>query len=95
MKKYEVMVIVKADLNEDDRKSVFNQVNDAITKLNAKITSSGLWAEKRKLFFTIKKQREGMYYLADFDLDPQNVSKLNNAYRLNENILRALITVRD
>ena len=95
MRKYEAMVIVKPDLNDDEKKNVFNQVDEAITKLNGKIISSGLWSEKRKFFFTIKKHREGLYYLASFNLEPENISKLNAAYRLNENILRALVTVRE
>jgi len=95
MRKYEAMLIVKPDLNEDEKKNVFNQINEAVIKLNGQIISSGLWSEKRKFFFTIKKHREGVYYLASFNLEPANVSKLNAAYKLNENILRALVTVRE
>lgn len=92
MKKYEAMVIVKPDLNDDEKKNLFTQINDAVTKLNGKITTSGVWSEKRKLFFPIKKYREGVYYLVNFTMDPATVNKVTVAYKLNENILRVLIT---
>ncbi|MDD5654766.1 MAG: 30S ribosomal protein S6 [Candidatus Omnitrophica bacterium] len=92
MKKYEAMVIVKPDLNDDEKKNLFNQINDAITKLNGKIVSSAVWSEKRKFFFTIKKYKEGVYYLVNFTMDPASVNKVSTAYKLNENILRVLIT---
>ena len=92
MKKYEAMVIVKPDLNDDEKKNLFNQINDAVTKLNGKVISSGIWSEKRKFFFTIKKYKEGVYYLLNFVMDPATVNKVSLAYKLNENILRVLIT---
>ena len=92
MKKYEAMVIVKPDLNDDEKKNLFNQINDTVTKLNGKVTSSAVWSEKRKFFFTIKKYKEGVYYLLNFEMDPAIVNKVGIAYKLNESILRVLIT---
>lgn len=92
MKKYEAMFIVKPDLSEDQKKTLFNQINEAITKNNGSVSQASIWSEKRKLFFPIKKYQEGIYYLMNFNLAPEGIAKIRHTYKLNENILRVLIT---
>jgi small subunit ribosomal protein S6 len=93
MRKYEAMFIIKPDLSEEERKALFNQISDAITKTDGSVLQSSIWLEKRKLFFPMKKYREATYYLLNFTLNPDAVSKIRHAYSLNENILRVLISV--
>lgn len=92
MNKYEAMFIVRADLTEDKRKVLLGQINETVTKNSGSISQGDVWAEKRKLFFPIKKQREGLYYLMNFNMEPKAVKDIRHAYNLNENILRVLIT---
>lgn len=92
MNKYEAMFIVKPDLPEEERKALFAQIHDAVTKNNGNITQGAVWSEKKKLFFPLKKQHEGVYYLLSFSLDPLAVTQIRHTYNLNENILRVLIT---
>lgn len=95
MNKYEAMCIVKPDLGEEERKNLFSQINDAVTKNSGNITNSIVWSERKKLFFSIKKYNEGVYYLVDFTLDdPLKMPQIRQAYKLNEGILRVLITRR-
>lgn len=92
MNKYEAMFIVKPDLSDDEKKALFNQISDAVTKHNGNVLSANIWSEKRKLFFPLKKCHEGIYYLVNFNLGPLSIKDIKQIYRLNENILRALIT---
>ena len=91
MYKYEAMFIIKPDLVEADRKVVFEQVKEAVTKSGGKVISAEIWAEKRQFTFTIKKCREGLYYLMQFEAPGDAFAKLKAAYRLNEQVLRVLI----
>jgi small subunit ribosomal protein S6 len=93
MKKYEGMFIIKPDLSEDERKALFSQINDAITKNNGNVIQSGIWQERRKFFFPIKKYHEGTYYLVNFTVNSEAIAKIRHVYMLNENILRVLISV--
>ncbi|MDD5045177.1 MAG: 30S ribosomal protein S6 [Candidatus Omnitrophica bacterium] len=95
MKKYEAMFMVKPDLGEAETKNVFQQINDAITKNSGEIVTSGLWSEKKPLYFTIKKYREAIYYLVEFNLDPLVITKIKSQYRMNEDILRSLILKKE
>lgn len=92
MKKYEAMFIIKPDLSEDEKKTLFDQIGSAVTKSNGTVSAGSVWSEKRKLFFPIKRCREGIYYLLGFAASPESITEINHAYKLNENILRVLIT---
>jgi small subunit ribosomal protein S6 len=92
MNKYEAMFIVKSDLPEAERKNLFSHINDVITKNNGNVQESSVWADKKKLYFSIKKQREGLYYLVSFTVSPLAIKEISHSYNLNENILRVLFT---
>lgn len=92
MKKYEAMFIVKCELSEEERKALFNFIGETITKNGGTLTNSTIFADKRKLYFPIKKHNEGLYYLVNFTIDTQMIVKIRHAYSLNENILRVLFT---
>ena len=92
MKSYEAMFILNPDLTENERKDLFTKIKDIVVKNNGKVLSGDIWSEKRKLYFPIKKYREGIYFLLNFSLDSKVVASLNHEYKLNDNILRFLIT---
>jgi len=93
MHKYEAMIIIRPELAEEEKKNLFNQITEAVTKLGGKIAAAAVWAEKRKLCFPIKKAQEGTYYLMNFQMPPLAIKDLRHAYKLNENIMRVLISV--
>lgn len=95
MNKYEAMFIIKPDLTEEERTTLFNQIGESVSKNKGKISQAAVWAEKKKLYFTIKKSHEGLYYLMNFELPPLAIQDIRHIYNLNENILRVLITRLD
>jgi len=92
MNKYELMVIIKADLAEEERKNLLNSINDVVTKNKGKVSQASIWSEKRKLTVPIKKHQEGVYYLVNFESDPLAIKDMIRAYKLNENVLRFLFS---
>ncbi|MDD5006203.1 MAG: 30S ribosomal protein S6 [Candidatus Omnitrophica bacterium] len=101
MRKYEVMFILRPDLNDAEKTSMFTQLKDTLNKFKVKINSADIWMEKRKLCFELSlkgkgvKFNEGLYYLIDFDSPTEEIKNINAALRLNENILRFLITAKE
>ncbi len=92
MNKYEAMFITKPELSEEERKTLFAQIQDAVIKNNGQVSQAAVWGERRKLIFPIKKSTEGVYYLMNFNIAPDAISKIREIYKLNENILRLLIS---
>lgn len=92
MNKYEAMCIINPNLSEEERKVLFAQIGEVVSKNNGSISGASVWAEKRKLYFPMKKHREGLYYLVNFSAPPMAIKEIRQAYKLNENILRVLLT---
>lgn len=93
MKNYEAIFIIKPDLKDEDVKGVLKAIGESITKNGGAIKKEENWG-KRPLAFSIKKYKEGYYYKADFSSPPEGISKLEEAYKLNADILRLMITKR-
>lgn len=91
MNNYETMFIIKPDLGNEARDHVVKDITGMITKNSGKIVNQQIWAEKRKLAYSIKKYQDGTYYLLQFDIAASEIAKLKESWRLNENILRCQI----
>ncbi len=91
MNNYEIMFIIKPDLKTEDRDKLLKQLNDDITKNKGKVDESKVWAEKQSLTYSIQKQSEGLYYLVNFSILPEIITKLKQVWKINDNILRFLI----
>lgn len=46
MIKYEAMFIIKPDLSEEEKKTLFQQIHDAVTKNKGEVGSGAIWTEK-------------------------------------------------
>ena len=90
--KYELMVLVKAQLPQEEKETIFKQATEAVTKSGGKIVNSQVWQEKQKLYISIKKCREGTFHLTKFESPPDSVDKIRQTIRLNDGILRYLVT---
>ena len=91
IKKYELMVIVDANLSKDDKDAIIKEVNDMIAKSGGKVINTQLWFEKQKFTFEIKKKTEGSYYLINYEAEKTTNAKMKSFLRLNEKVLRSLI----
>ena len=92
MSKYEAMFIVKPDLPEKEREALFGQISDTVTKRDGSVLSADVWAEKRKLSYPVEKHQQGTYYLMSFEINPLSIQDIRHTYKMNEDILRVLIT---
>lgn len=92
LRKYELVVIVDAKLSAEEKKNVAKEASEAVSKAGGKVINVQLWLEKHKFTFRIGKCDEGAYYLIIFESDASFVEKMSTALRLNEKILRFLIT---
>ena len=90
MRDYEVLYIVRADLDDDKVQEVVKRVNTLIERSGGAAERTNLWG-KRKLAYEVKHQKEGSYVLQDFRIDPQRIPELEAALKITEEVLRHLI----
>ncbi len=90
MRDYEVLYIVRADLDDDKVQDAVKRVNTLIERSGGTIEQTNLWG-KRKLAYEVKHQKDGSYVLQDFLLDPNRVPELEASLKITEEVLRHLI----
>ena len=90
MRDYEVLYIVRADLDDDKVQDAVKRVNTLIERSGGTPDGTNLWG-KRKLAYDVKHQKEGSYVLQDFRLDPDRVPELEASLKITEEVLRHLI----
>ena len=90
MRKYELVLILKPDLEDEVRNEVFNRVTDVI-KENGQITDISEWGQ-RKLAYEINYIKEGYYYIVNFESDPKIVDEIERRARISDYVLRYLVS---
>jgi single-strand DNA-binding protein len=91
MNNYEGLFILKPDLKEEDAKNLTKAIAETITKNGGSIKKEENWG-KKQLAYAVKKFKDGLYYKVDFDIKPDSILKIESVYKLNLDILRAMIT---
>ncbi|HEU5298062.1 MAG TPA: 30S ribosomal protein S6 [bacterium] len=91
MKSYDLVYIVRPDLDADAQKAVTERLGQRITDQGGTIEAVDVWGKKR-MTFTVKKYREGVFVHTRFALDPRKLEEIRRAAALSEDVLRATIT---
>lgn len=89
MRNYEIAVVLHPDL-EIDLATTLEKIENIITKNGGKITKKDNWG-KRKLAYKIKKQDWGIYVFYNVEIDPSKITKINQIFRITEEVIRYLI----
>ncbi len=92
MNKYELALVVDVALAQEQKDSVIKEVTDAIVKSGGKMINNQVWIERHKLNFRLKKCWEATYYLLNLECPASAVLPLQKILRVNERVLRFLIT---
>src|ERR1700686_2893743 len=90
LRDYEVLYIVRADLEDDKVQDIVKRVNTLIEKAGGSVERTNVWG-KRKLAYEVKHQKEGSYVLQDFQIGPDGLPQLEAALKITEEVLRHLI----
>nr|HID60165.1 30S ribosomal protein S6 [Desulfobacterales bacterium] len=94
MRRYETVVIVDADLPEEERRPLFEKLQGIITDQGGRIIKFDEWGRKR-LAYLIKKQSHGYYVLVDFCGPGTLVKELERNLLLDDRVLRFMTVLTD
>ena len=91
MTKYEIMFIVRPDVDEEVRKSTVKALEKALTDNKATITLSKELGQK-EFAYEIKKMKSGYYYLYNIETnDDAAIKEFDRVAHIDENVVRHLI----
>ena len=89
MNKYESVIIVNPNLEEESVKNLIKKFSDLINTDGtvASVEEMG----KRKLAYEIKKQKEGFYIVFKFEANPEPISELERNYRITDEVMKFIV----
>jgi small subunit ribosomal protein S6 len=90
MRDYEVIFIIQSDLEDTERTGIIERVSTWITDSGGSIVKTDDWG-KRRLAYSIRKQREGHYVLLHAQMEPASVPALERNIQFLEPVLRFMV----
>lgn len=94
MRNYELVVIVHPDLDENALNAVVEKVKGWITEAGGSVEKVDLWG-RRRMAYSIRKQREGQYVLFQAQIAPSFNAELERNLRFLEPVMRFLLIATD
>ena len=94
MSAYELMYIVKPDLDDQAVQQEIEKVGLLIQTNGGQIKKVTPWG-KRRLAYTVKDNREGHYVVAEFDLEQTKVQEVERVLKISDTVFRHLLVRQD
>ncbi|MCD6540127.1 MAG: 30S ribosomal protein S6 [Candidatus Omnitrophica bacterium] len=102
MRSYELVLILRPDLDKNSYEELREKVSSLLSKEEGKLSSWQIWKEKQKFSYPLrlrgaekKKFTEGTYILCSFLLSPSKMRSLKYTLDLEERIIRYLIVNKE
>jgi small subunit ribosomal protein S6 len=92
MRRYELMLLLRPDLEDDKLQAAVEKVTRAIVNAGGSLSKVSPWG-KRRLAYDINHFREASYFLIHFDIEPSQVRGIERGLLISEEILRHLVIV--
>jgi small subunit ribosomal protein S6 len=87
------MVIIRPDIPEDQAKNVADLVSGEVAKIGGTVAEQAI-PSKQRLSYTLAKHNDGYCFCLRFEAKPADLDSLSRRLRLNQDVLRHLITKR-
>lgn len=94
MRNYEIMYIVRPDIEEAQTKETVERFNKILTDNGAEVTETQEKGKKR-LAYEIEDFSEGYYVILKLQAEKQALDEFNRLSAFNDNILRSMIVRED
>ncbi|WP_277679802.1 30S ribosomal protein S6 [Gracilibacillus dipsosauri] len=93
MNKYEIMYIIRPNVDEETQKAVMERFQTILTDNGAEIENVKEMG-KRRLAYEINDYREGFYVVINFKGDANAVNEFGRQAKFSDDIIRHM-TIRD
>ena len=94
MNKYELIIVLSAKLEDDERTKAMERVQKYVTRYGGVIESIDEWG-KKKLAYEIQKTTEAFYYVVNFGAAADCPAQVESHVRLMESVIRFLCVKKE
>jgi small subunit ribosomal protein S6 len=91
---YELMYIVRPDLDDEALRTTTESVETLIRGLGGTVGKTTMWG-KRRLAYEVDRLRDGHYVITLLQLDGARVTDLERALQIHDTVFRHLLVRRD
>lgn len=91
---YDLGLIINPDVGDDQARALVERVTQFVGTHGGQVVRVNVWG-RRHLAYPIQRHRDGLYFWFDLILPPEAVAELERTLRLNEDIIRHLVRLRD
>lgn len=91
MATYELMYILRPDLDEEGLGQTLTTIDGLIARAGATVTKVDKWG-RRRLAYPIKGFNDGFYVVTLLEAEPEMPAEIYRLLRIQETVLRSLIT---
>jgi len=90
LRDYEILYIVRPELDDDQLNQAVERVNALIANVGGEHVKTDVWG-KRRLAYEVDRLREGYYVLTDFKVDAERVPEMESTLKISDTVFRHLI----
>lgn len=94
LRQYETMFILKPEFDKEQAQEVVNRFVEIIQNNGGAIEKVSDWG-RRRLAYEVKKYREGIYALINFQSEAAVAAELERNFKISEDVIRYLIVRKD
>ncbi|HVH64441.1 MAG TPA: 30S ribosomal protein S6 [Candidatus Acidoferrum sp.] len=94
MSAYELMYIVRPELDDQAVQQEIEKVGQLIQTNGGQVKKVTPWG-KRRLAYSVKDQREGYYVVEELDLAQARVAEVERVLKISDNVFRHLLVRQD
>ena len=94
MSKYELAVVVNAQIDDEARAAVVDNCKALVERFGGTVTNVDDMG-KKKLAYEIQKMNEGFYYFIQFESDGSGNAEIESRMRIMDNVIRYLCVKQD
>ncbi|WP_080843630.1 30S ribosomal protein S6 [Cytobacillus gottheilii] len=90
MRKYEIMYIIRPNIEDEAKKALVERFNSILTDNGAEVIESKDWG-KRRLAYEINDFRDGYYQLMSVNAGTAAVDEFTRLAKISEDIIRQIV----
>ncbi|MEK4231217.1 30S ribosomal protein S6 [Solibacillus sp. FSL H8-0538] len=87
MRKYELMYIIRPNIEDEAKKALVERFNEILTSNGAEIIEAKEWG-KRRLAYEINDFREGFYQIVKVNAETEAINEYTRLANISEDIIR-------
>lgn len=92
MRNYEIALVVRPDIDDEAVAGLLDKLKGWVSGAGGSTGDVERWG-KRRLAYPIRKQQEGQYLFVPATMPPTAAAEVERNLRLNEQLLRYMLTV--